>query len=138
MPVLFYPQDDEVASGTPEQKLEVLLESAERYKAAVLDLSRKNVENPAPMDTKKRGIPRDMTHAYNWDELAKVMREIRELPESNSAAKLVKAARLTKLAEVYEVLRGAKMAKLEAVRIALMNEANQLKGSAQPGTTQVA
>ena len=90
------------------------------------------------MDTKKRGIPRDMTHAYNWDELAKVMREIREMPEANSAAKLVKAGRLTKLAEVYEVLRGAKMAKLEAVRIALMNEANQLKGSAQPGTTQVA
>jgi hypothetical protein len=51
------------------------------------------------------------------------------LPEHNQASRLTKAGYLAKLAEVYEVLRGAKMPKLEAVRLALINEANQLKSA---------
>ncbi len=42
---------------------------------------------------------------------------------------------LTKHADVYEVLRGAKMSKLEAVRLALISEAAQLKGGT-PGASQ--
>ena len=42
--------------------------------------------------------------------------------------KLAKADHLKKLAEVYEVLRAARMPKLEAVRLALMNESMQLRG----------
>ncbi len=131
MPMIFYPHQDELVSSTMEQKLEVLMESAERYKAIVLDI--KNVES-TPSDVKKRMTPREMNHAYNWEELAKLLRQIRELPEVTPANKLTKQGRLTKLAEIYEVLRGAKMPKLEAVRLALMNEAGQLRS----GPSQVA
>ncbi len=127
MPILFYPQEDELLTSTIDQKLEVLLESAQRYKAWVLDNSQK-LEAP-PTSDKKRASPRDITHAYNWEEVAKVLRQIRELSEGNPAGKLEKANKLKKLAEIYEVLRAAKMPKLEAVRIALMNESKQLGGS---------
>ncbi len=131
MTVMFYPQEDELTTSTIDQKLEVLLESAERYKALILDTSAK----PAPATgEKKRLTPRDIVHAYNWEEIAKLLHEIRDLPEGVASAKMVKSAKLKKLAEVYEVLRAAKMPKLEAVRIALMNESNQL-GS---GGSQVA
>lgn len=124
MPILFYPQEDELTTSTIDQKLEVLLESAQRYKAIVLDNSQKQ-ESVSSTD-KKRASPRDLTYAYNWEEVAKVLREIRELPESSPSSRLDKSSKLKKLAEIYEVLRAAKMPKLEAVRIALMNESKQL------------
>ena len=128
---MFYPHEDELtSSSTLDQKLEVLLESAQRYKAFVLDASvRVEVSGE-----KKRMSPRDLTHAYNWEEIAKLLHSIRDLTEANPAAKLSKASKLKKLAEIYEVLRAAKMPKLEAVRIALMNESNQLSA----GGSQVA
>lgn len=132
MAVIFYPQEDELATSTLDQKVEVLLESAQRFKAVVLDAAAKMLE--ATAGEKKRSTPRDISYAYNWEEIAKLLRLIREMPESNSTAKLDKAMKLKKLAEIYEVLRAAKMPKLEAVRIALMNESNQLAS----GGSQVA
>jgi hypothetical protein len=67
--------------------------------------------------------------SYNWDGLAQVLREVQQMTEANPADKRLKSERLLKLAEVYEVLRAAKMQKLEAVRLALVNEATQLRGS---------
>lgn len=123
MTLVFYPHEDDLSSSSLEEKLEVLMESAERYKAAVLDASKTNVT----AEGGKQMIPKDIKIAYNWEEIARVLSEIRQLPESSQANKLTKADRLTKLAEIYEVLRGAKMPKLEAVRLALINEASQLK-----------
>ncbi len=123
MTVTFYPHEDELTTSTTDQKLEVLLESAQRYKALVLDSGIQMTEGATE---KKRISPRDMTHAYNWEEIATVLREIRDLPEGNPSARLNKSEKLKKLAEIYEVLRAAKMPKLEAVRIALMNESKQL------------
>jgi len=132
MTVMFYPHEDELTTSTIDQKLEVLLESAQRYKALVLDTGK--VMERAVANEKKRASPRDITHAYNWEEIAKLLRQIRELPEGNPSAKLNKSSKLKRLAEIYEVLRAAKMPKLEAVRIALMNESNQLAS----GGSQVA
>ena len=142
MPVTFYPHEDDLDSSTLMEKIEVLMEAADRYKAIVLESSKVAAPAapaavpgaaPAPVAAKKRISPRDINAAYNWEEIAKLLRQIRELPEANQAGKIAKADHLVKLAEIYEVLRAAKMPKLEAVRLALMNEANQLRG-----TTQVA
>lgn len=133
MPITFYPHEGELSNSTIQTKLEVLLEAAERYKGIILDV---NTAKTAPAEGKKILTPRDMTAAFNWDEIAKLLKEIRELPEANPANKLSKADRLSKLAEIYEVLRAAKMPKLEAVRLALMNEANQLRSGS--GASQVA
>lgn len=127
MPMTFYPHQDELESSTIDQKLEVLMESAERYKAVVLDVTKNPEVVTQETTAKKRTTPRDVVHAFNWEEIAKTLRQVRELPESSPSAKAAKADRLTKLAAIYEVLRGAKMSKLEAVRLALMNEANQLR-----------
>lgn len=136
MPILFYPQDGDLANSPIPAKLEVLLEAAERYKAAILDTAPKPIVAPTGENHKKISIPREITNVFNWEEMAKLLKEIRELPEGNTATKLSKADRLAKLAEIYEVLRGAKMPKLEAVRLALMNEANQLRSGS--GASQVA
>ena len=124
MPVIFYPHDDDIELGSLQEKLEVLMEAAERYKAAVLDSASPLLDT----EGKRRSTPREIGIAFNWQEIAKILREIREMPESNLSSKTAKGDRLTRLAEIYEVLRGAKMPKLEAVRIALMNEAKQLRG----------
>lgn len=125
MTMIFYPHLDELESSSMDQRLEVLLESAERFKAVVLDVAGRA---PVPVtENGKRMTPRDLGHVYNWEEIAKLLREIRELQEGSQAAKLSKADKLIKLAEIYEVLRGAKMPKLEAVRIVLTNEASQLR-----------
>lgn len=133
MAIIFYPYSEDLEVGTQQEKIEVLLEAAQRYKAAVLDSTTAKPQE-ANAAEKKRLTPRDLAVAFNWDELAKLFREIREAPEASPPTKNSKAAALTKLAEVYEVLRGAKMPKLEAVRLALVNEANQLRG----GSSQVA
>ncbi len=130
MTVIFYPQEDDLAASTIEQKLEALIEAAQRYKAVVLDTKPAEI----PTGEKKRITPRDLKYAYNWEEIAKLLHEIRDLPEGTPTAKLSKAANLKKLAEIYEVLRGAKMPKLEAVRIALMNESNQLVAGGSQST----
>lgn len=127
MALIFYPNIDEPLRGTPADKVEVLMEAAERYKAIILD-EKSHLNQPVSMEEGKRAVPREMTAAYNWGEAARVMREIRELSEASPPEKAKKAELLTKLAEVYEVLRAAKMSKLEAVRLALINEANQLRG----------
>jgi hypothetical protein len=126
MPVAFYPHDDDVQLGSIAERLELLMEGAERYKSSVSEL------NAAPKDKDEAThllIPREMKFAYNWQEIARILREIRELPEGNAAMKSSKADRLMRLSEIYEVLRSAKMPKLEAVRIALVNEANTLRGA---------
>lgn len=124
MPLIFYPHEDDLDSSSLQERLDILMDAAERYKAIMLDLAAK--AGPG-MDSLKRNIPKDIAHSYNWEEISKILREIREMPESSSNQKTIKAEKLTKLADIYEVLRGAKMPKLEAVRLALINEANQLK-----------
>lgn len=138
MPVVFYPNEDDIKSSDIKEKIEVLMEAAERYKGIVLDAQKAAAAAPAAAPAeggaapaRKRITPRDIAHSFNWEEIARLLREIRELPEANPSAKVLKANHLIKLAEIYEVLRAAKMPKLEAVRLALMNEANQLRGSSQ-------
>jgi hypothetical protein len=127
MAMIFYPHEDDLEMSSIKERLEVLLEAAEQYKAAILDIASK-IENVTP-ETQKSVSPRTMLHAFNWQEMAKLMRELRDLPEGNETGRATKAAYLTKLAEIYEVLRAAKMPKLEAVRLALINEAKQLHSS---------
>lgn len=117
MTIQFYPQDD--VNVALDEKLEILLEAAERYKAIATDPAQ-----PVSQNT----IPADLKIAYNWDSLAGVLREVRQMTELVANEKQLKGERLMKLAEIYEVLRGAKMQKLEAVRLALVHEANQLRG----------
>jgi hypothetical protein len=126
--MLFYPHQEDLVSSNVADRLDVLLEAAQRYKAAVLDSAAKGVDGGLG-EVKVRATPREIDHAYNWDEVARLLRELRDLPEGTPAAKLTKSGYLMKLAEIYEVLRAAKMPKLEAVRLALMNEASQLKAA---------
>lgn len=128
MALIFYPNIDEPLRGSPGDKVDILMEAAERYKAIILD-EKSHLNEPAKVEEGRRLAPRELTAAFNWSEAARVMREIRELAESNPAEKTRKAEYLTKLAEVYEVLRAAKMSKLEAVRLALISEAKQLRGT---------
>jgi hypothetical protein len=129
MPLIFYPHEDDAQKGALADRITVLLEAAERYKAAVLEIKPEPVlsEADAKEAATKRLTPHDFQHAYNWEEIVTILQEVRSLPEGNQADKLKKIKMLTKLAEVYEVLRGAKMSKLEAVRLALMSEAKQLE-----------
>jgi hypothetical protein len=138
MPVSFFPHDEDVQTGTIQERLEILMEAAERYRGSILDNSSKPVASTdaEEVDGKKRLTPRDIKVAFNWQEIAKILREIRELPEGSTASKAAKSDRLHRLADIYEVLRAAKMPKLEAVRIALMNEAKHLRGGG--GGPQVA
>lgn len=130
MSLVFYPHSDEVQKGTLEERIDVLMDAAERYKAIILDISPSETPDKTTNSANhKRSIPKDQQAAYNWEEIARVLREIRELPEIDKPDKLRKSSLLSKLAEVYEVLRAAKMSKLEAVRLALVSEANQLRGS---------
>lgn len=119
----FYPIDELAPSSSLRERLETLMDAAERYKSATLEI----VVN-ASLDTKvkKRMTPREIQSAFNWQEISRIMREVRELSEGSNQAKSIKADALKKLADVYEVLRGAKMPKLEAVRLALLNEATQI------------
>lgn len=126
MTLMFYPHSDDALKGTLEERIEVLLHAAERYKAAVLD-QKVGAESEA-LKTARISVPRELEHSYNWDDIAIVLRETRELPEATREEKNAKSHMLSKLAEVYEVLRGAKMSKLEAVRLALVNESKQLRG----------
>lgn len=121
MAIIFYPHLEDAEKGTLEERIDVLMEGAQRFKAIVLDESAK-----PPTDTSKRMMPRDQTAAYNWEEIARILRLIRELPEATKPEKTKKGNLLAKLAEVYEVLRSAKMSKLEAVRLALVSEASHL------------
>ena len=127
MAIIFYPHDDDLHTNSAGDKLEVLMGAAERYKAIILEMAAKTPELSA--EQKKRNTPKEAEHAFNWEELAKLLRELRELPENNQTNRLSKAEKLQKLSEVYEVLRGAKMPKLEAVRLALVNEVKQLRTS---------
>jgi len=124
---IFYPHDDDVEGSELKARLEILFEAAERYRAAILDVS-SAINLSESTGEKRRMTPREMKVAYNWQEVAKALREIRELAESSPETKKTKAQHLARLAEIYEVLRAAKMPKLEAVRMALTNEANQLGG----------
>lgn len=130
MALTFYPHEDDLEASSIPEKLAILLEAAERYRAVILEIAAKNVDNTA--SAKKRTVPREMQHAFNWEEVARLLRELRNLPESSQVTRITKADYLTKLAEIYEVLRAAKMPKLEAVRLALVNEAAQLRGSSSP------
>lgn len=126
MSLSFYPHSDDLQNGTFEQRLDLLQEAAERYKAIITDTSK----TPQEEAVKKIATPRDQEAAFNWEEIARILREIRELPEMDKNDKRRKGNLLRKLAEIYEILRAAKMPKLEAVRLALISEASQL-GSAE-------
>jgi predicted transcriptional regulator len=125
MPMLFYPAIDDAEKGSLNDRIEHLAEAAHRYKAVILDEVAK--VSSTPIDSSKRLVPRDQAGAYNWDEISKVLRLAREMPEATRQDKMAKAEVLMRLAEIYEVLRAAKMSKLEAVRLALISEATQLK-----------
>lgn len=132
MSLTFYPHSDDISEkGSLIERIEILMEAAERYKAFVLDTHVTPKDQVDPAAANKRMVPRDQKAAYNWEEIARVLREIRELPEIDKIDKTRKGDLLNKLAEVYEVLRAAKMSKLEAVRLALISESNQLRGGAQ-------
>lgn len=124
MALTFYPHSEDVQKGSLEDRIEIFTEAAQNFKAAVLEMSQGDVASNA-----ERRIPRELSSSYNWGEIACFFRELRELPEISKNDKAKKAALLAKLAEIYEVLRAAKMPKLEAVRLALINEVNQLRGS---------
>lgn len=123
MNIMFYPHEDDMQNGSTKDRLDTLLEAAERYKGIVLDITSKDSDTAS---STKLSTPREIAHAFNWQEVAKILREIREMPEINQSSRETKADCLNKLAEIYEVLRAAKMPKLEAVRLALVNEAKQL------------
>lgn len=126
MTLIFYPHPEDADKGTLKQRIEVVADAAERYKAVILDNATKSQEGDNTI--KRIMLPRDQTVAFNWEAMACVLREVRELPEISQGDKVRKAEMLAKLAEVYEVLRAAKMPKLEAVRLALVNEVSHLKG----------
>jgi hypothetical protein len=127
MALLFYGDPFLEEGGTSsymKERLEQLKESAERYKAVVLESTPKS----SVVDEHRSMLPKDLAISYNWEAIAIVLREIREMPENSGQARHSKAEHLMKLSEIYEILRAAKMSKLEAVRVALMTEANQLRG----------
>ncbi len=127
MTLTFYPHEEDLEGSTTESRLEHFMVAAEQYKAAMLETK---LPDPSASTTEsKASLPRDLVSAYNWDQLAKVLREVREIPEQNTANRLMKTKYLAKLADVYEILCSAKMPKLEAVRLAILSEANQLKGA---------
>lgn len=125
MPLMLYPHTEDASRGSYLERIDQLLEAAERFKAAVLEIDAKL---PAGTQEIKAFSPKDIKVAFNWDIAAMLLREVRALPEAAKDEKEKKHKYLVRLAELYEVLRGAKMPKLEAVRIALTNEANQLTG----------
>lgn len=135
MTLTFYPHSDDTQKGSLEERIEILMDAAERFKAIILDDKLNKAEGDSDVDEMgvRRSVPRDLAAAYNWEEIARVLREIRELPEVSKTDKQTKGLLLGKLAEVYEVLRGAKMSKLEAVRLALVSESSQLRGGATSG-----
>lgn len=122
MTLIFYPLLEDSMKGTLEERIDVLMEAAEKFKAIMLDDANKSAET-------KRLVPREQVAAFNWEEIARVLREVRESPEGTKSDKKRKSDLLTKLSVVYEVLRAAKMSKLEAVRIALISESSHLQGS---------
>src|SRR6185295_9710281 len=99
MPLIFYPYSDDVQKGSLETRLDVLNEAAERYKAAVLDPSfAATPSGEGNGDSSvKRMMPRDQSISYNWEEITRILREVRDLPEGNKADRLHKADYLTKL-----------------------------------------
>lgn len=127
MSLVFYPTDEEGELGSLAERIERLMDAAQHYKAAVLENSAAHAINP--MQENRPSSPRELLNAFNWQIISRLLREIRELSEVNKVDKLTKAEYLAKLAEVYEVLRAAKMSKLEAVRLALISEAAQLRSA---------
>ncbi|MDA8561518.1 hypothetical protein N9L02_00205 [Gammaproteobacteria bacterium] len=125
MAVIFYPHEEDISVGSTSEKLEILLDAADKYKAAILDIASRSSDGP--VDPKFCLSPKEIKYAFQWQEIALLLRQIRDLPENNKSNKLQKMDYLNKLAEVYEILRAAKMPKLEAVRLALVNEANLLR-----------
>src|SRR3990167_8013398 len=121
MSLQFYPHSEDVSTGDLTDRIDLLLEAAERFKATVLETVK---VQPVAQEVKVAS-PKDLLISFNWEEIAVVLRETRELMEGTKDDRAKKAALLTKLAEVYEVLRAARMSKLEAVRLALFSEANQ-------------
>lgn len=143
MPLVFYPHTEDLIASTLSDRVEILLEAALRYKAIILGAPAPSTsaalmmpEDPSAEELRsQRMSPKDMVVAFNWEEIAIAMREAREMPEATKDDRMMKADRLAKLAEIYEVLRSAKMSKLEAVRLALMSEVNQLRGGTAAGPT---
>ncbi len=139
MAIAFYPHPDDAHKGTLDERIEVLMESAQQYKALVLDQGVRASESDGGHEVGGRiircSVPRELEQAFNWEDISITLREVHELPEGSKEDKAKKSYFLLKMAEMYETLRGAKMSKLEAVRLALVSEARQLTGG---NTQQVA
>lgn len=111
MTLKFYPAHDEIR-GSLEDKVILLMQAAKNFKKVA------NENEIKPI------VPRELNAAYNWQGAARVIAEIRDLPENVLTEKQYKCKLLLELADVYLILSEAKMAKLEAVRLALIGEAN--------------
>ena len=131
MSVKFHPSLEDAAGShnlnySLEDRIELLASAAEKYKAEVMDMPARPV-----LEDDREFAPKDIPVAFNWGEMASMLVDVRDLPEGDEEARHHKSHMLKKLAEIYEVLRAARMSKLEAVRLALITEANQLKGDAK-------
>ena len=87
MALTFYPHEDDAERGSHAERINILLEAAERYKAAVLE-SKPAVapEGATPEEVAdKRTTPNDFMHAYNWSTIAGILEEVRSLPEGSSS-----------------------------------------------------
>ena len=69
MPLNFYPHTEDLESGSLQEKLALLMDAAERYKAIVLETTVK----PSEENNKRRQSPRDLTVSYNWNEISRVL-----------------------------------------------------------------
>lgn len=109
MTLKFYPCKAEL-QGTLADRVKILIQAANNFKKIVYT----SIVKPT--------VPREINASYNWQELARVLTEIRNLPENDMDEKQFKSKLLLELANLYSVLSEAKMSKLEAVRLALLGE----------------
>lgn len=135
MALVFYPHEDDLATSTLPEKLEALMESAQRYKAAMLDMKTKKMATGA-IDLGKRSIPKDLEISFNWGELAIVFNKTCHLTEVTAVNKAAKVEALTKLKEIYEALHSAGLLKLEIVISKIKTDIIQLSGNTNQITSE--
>lgn len=126
MSLVFHPTSNKLNQGTLEERLDCLKKGASEFKEIT--------NNTMPELLQKNHharVPREQICAFNWDAIAKLLREIRALSENLTSEKEKKAKLLLMLAEIYAILRDARMNKLEAVHVALKSEAMQLQKQVQ-------
>jgi hypothetical protein len=122
MALIFYPSDDRCVDFNKmsyRDRIATVRESAERYRDHILaQIKEQNSISCAR--------PSLLQAAYNWDIIATLINEVRQMPEATELNKAGKAGYLKELAEVYATLRSARMPKLEITRLELCQEAEKL------------